>query len=182
MRNIILKQLNNNLKVLYEHRQTDRYDLTSFSDTLCIDLSLLRVNERQILTVFDINWQTAIFRVKKLSWKRKWATVKSLKADVSSISPLSIALTLTLYGGPFTFSTYLLTLNYLFYSLTDAAPQFPYKLTPFIQIAVFSCPWNLVSVVILPRGHPATFDLNVKDQCECLSNCAPTPTLTQYQP
>ena len=48
-------------------RQTDRYDLTSFYDTLCIDLSLLRVNERQILTVFDINWQTAIFRVKKLS-------------------------------------------------------------------------------------------------------------------
>ena len=67
MRNILLKQLNNNLKVLYEQRQTDRYDLTSFSDTLCIDLSLLRVNERQILTVFDINWQTAIFRVKKLS-------------------------------------------------------------------------------------------------------------------
>ena len=67
MRNILLKQLNNNLKVLYEQRQTDRYDLTSFYDTLCIDLSLLRVNERQILTVFDINWQTAIFRVKKLS-------------------------------------------------------------------------------------------------------------------
>ena len=30
----------------------------------------------------------------------------------------------TLYGGQFTISTQLLTLNYLLYSPTDAAPQF----------------------------------------------------------
>ena len=39
----------------------------------------------------------------------------------------------TLYGGQFTFSTQLLTLNYLLYSPTDAAPQFLQKLTPFTK-------------------------------------------------
>ena len=36
----------------------------------------------------------------------------------------------TLYGGQFTFSTQLSTLNYLRYSPTDAAPEFLLKLTP----------------------------------------------------
>ena len=39
----------------------------------------------------------------------------------------------TLYGGQLTFSTQLLTLNYLLYSTTDAAPQFLKKLTPFTK-------------------------------------------------
>ena len=59
------------------------------------------------------------------------ATVKSKKADVSSVSPSSERWTkanarnvsfFTLYGGQFTFSTQLLTLNYLLYSPTDAVP------------------------------------------------------------
>ena len=44
-----------------------------------------------------------------------------------SFSELTLALTfsfLTLYDGQFTSSTQLLTLNYLLYSPTDAAPQF----------------------------------------------------------
>ena len=40
----------------------------------------------------------------------------------------------TLYGGQFTFSTELWTLNYLLYSSTDAAPLFLEKLTPFIHL------------------------------------------------
>ena len=63
--------------------------------------------------------------------------VKSLKADLSNITLRANAQnvsTETLYGGKFTFSTHLLTLNYLLYSPTSAAPQFLQKLTPSIYM------------------------------------------------
>ena len=58
------------------------------------------------------------------------ATVKGKKADVSSVSPIALT------KGHFTFSTQLLTLNYLLYSPTDAAPQFLQKLTSFIRFQI----------------------------------------------
>ena len=64
------------------------------------------------------------------------ATVKSFKADISSVNPLSFTQNFNseiLYIGQFTLSTQLIILNYLLYSVTDTAPQFLWRLTPFLQ-------------------------------------------------
>ena len=70
---------------------------------------------------FSIEWLTCRSECRtQLSWKRKLATVKSSKADVSSVSPSSLWLRAnarndslwTLCGGQFTFSSHLITLNY----------------------------------------------------------------------
>ena len=61
------------------------------------------------------------------------ATVKSFKADISSVNPLSFTQNFnfeTLYIGQFTLSTQLIILNYLLYTVTDTAPQILWRLTP----------------------------------------------------
>ena len=61
------------------------------------------------------------------------ATVKSFKADISSVNPLSFTQNFNfeiLYIGQFTLSTQLIILNYLLYAVTDTAPQFLWRLTP----------------------------------------------------
>lgn len=70
-----------------------------------------------------------VIRCYQLSWKCKFATVKSLNADASSISPLSAFKFFTLANLHFRLSWLII----LLYSPTNIAPQFRYKLNPFIH-------------------------------------------------
>ena len=63
----------------------------------------------------------------------------------------------TLYGGQFTFSTQLLTLNYLLYSPTDAATQFPWKLTPFNDLK-----WNSLYGVLRHNPYVIQIEFGAK--------------------
>ena len=65
-----------------------------------------------------------VFYCQQLCRKRKLAIVKSVKADVSPDEGPTLEMSAYKLGGQFTFSTQLLTLYYLLYSPTDAAPQF----------------------------------------------------------
>ena len=63
-----------------------------------------------------------LIRCYQLSWKCKFATILSLNADASSISPLSA------------FKFFINSVDKLScYSPTNIAPQFRYKLNPFIH-------------------------------------------------
>ena len=76
-------------------------------------------------TFLECNWVIYCYQ---LSWKRQLATVKSLKADVSSVS--------LFYGGQFTFSTLLITLNYpviLFHRRNTTVSLETYRLYSFLE-------------------------------------------------
>ena len=83
-----------------------------------------------------------------LSWKHKLATIKSFKADISSLSPMSFALMKSKHSKcqlwnylrwSIYITTQLIILNFLLYSLTDAAPVSLETFPPLIKM-LFS--WN----------------------------------------